>query len=174
MPRRLLTLRLALTTAGLAVGLGSCGGGGGGGSSGLTTPAITLPDAAFAAGADTLEIPLLLGEQGTPPTLVQFDVVSGDPLRIDFTARLVNAAALPTAEAHLVAPGRLRIALGDATSRDGAAPLPRGAVARIELRRVDPAATGTVELRIESTVGSDAGGSTADVDATGARARVTL
>jgi hypothetical protein len=88
-----------------------------------------------------------------PPTLLQFDVVT-DPARVRLRADVTRIAALPTLKAGLIAPGRLRIVLGDALSPTPTGRLESGALASIPFELL-PGPPGSIPVWVEDIVSSD-------------------
>ena len=152
----------------------ACGGGGGGGETPAQLPRLELRDATFAAGAATVALPVVLSSiDETRPSLLQFELTT-DAAALEFTGEVVPAAGVAAVAAQIVAPGRLRVVVGDSTSTTSPAALPDGALLTAVLRRGPSAVAGTpVEVRLENDRATDVQDAEAGFDSDPVTARIT-
>ena len=114
---------------------------------------VHVIDVEIEAGTNESSLELEFRTLEVPPPLMQLDVVT-DPSRIRFRPDVTGMAATPTVRAGIIAPGRIRILLGDALSPAAATPVPNGSLASIPFELL-PGPPASIPVWVESVVVSD-------------------
>ncbi|MBI5850001.1 MAG: hypothetical protein HZB39_03020 [Planctomycetes bacterium] len=153
----------------------SCGGGGGGGAPGSVLPKLLIDDLTVSLASPRGALIVgLAGMPGELPPLAQFDLAA-DGTRIAFDGTAESIVATATLDAELVSPGRVRVVVGDAMTKDSPPPLPSGALLRLPFALGPSARAGdVVEVRALAPLGADAGGGAKAFDTAPVVARVTV
>ncbi len=157
----------------LALSILLCGcGGGGGGSPSRVVPRFAGSDVtvAAAAGQGALEI-ALLGDAPLP-VLAQVDLLF-DAGSLVFAAPTA-IAAVADLDGRLVAPGRYRLVVGDASSKAGD-PLPTGKLLRLPFSLGPAVHSGSVlVITFDASRGAAAAGVLADTETAPGALRITV
>jgi hypothetical protein len=135
-------------------GQGPTGGAAGpAGSADKLRSTVQVIDVEMEAGAAESTLELEFQTLEAPPTLLQLDVVS-DPTRVRFRPDVSRIAAMATLHAGVIAPGRIRLVLGDALSPIPGGRLVSGSLASIPFELL-PGPAGSIPVWVESVISSD-------------------
>lgn len=147
-------------TSGPAIPPTPSGGSGGGGAQsgpvgdpGKVRSTVHVVDVEVEPGESESSLQLEFQTLEVPPTLMQLDIVT-DPNRVRFRPDVTRIAAISTVRAGVIAPGRIRLVLGDARSPAPATPVPTGSLASIPFELL-PGPPASIPVWIESVVVSD-------------------
>ncbi|MCC6784633.1 MAG: hypothetical protein IT457_17440 [Planctomycetes bacterium] len=167
-----------LSRAKLCVCLGvlaACGGGGGGGSAAGVLPKLLIDDVTVALAAPRAA--LVVGLAGTAaelPPLAQFDLLL-DASRVVFDGTAEPLVSLGTLDAALVAAGRIRVLVGDTSTKDTPPLLPTGPLLRLPFALGPAARSGDlIEVRVAAALGADADGDAKTFDTAPVVARIRV
>lgn len=155
--------------------LAACGGGGGGGTAAGVLPKLLIDDVTVALAAPRAA--LVVGLAGTAaelPPLAQFDLAL-DASRVVFDGKADPIAALGTLDAALVAAGRIRVVVGDTSTKDTPPLLPTGPLLRLPFALGPAARPGDlIEVRVLAAIGADAEGDAKAFDTAPVVARIRV